>query len=65
MHFAVGLVLLGVGILLMMNPSWVIKRLGNAYLRSGGELRKEWNRFGFEIFGAVLAVVGFLILFRG
>lgn len=65
MQFVFGLILVGIGILLMLNPNAVINRLGNVYLRSGGELRKEWNRFGFEVLGAVLAVLGFLMLFRG
>jgi len=53
-----------VGIGCLVNPDWGIKHFGSISLRTGGELRREWNRVGFQIVGAVMTAFVIYIVFH-
>jgi hypothetical protein len=50
----------GIGIAHIFKPDWFMKRSG---VRKGGEMLTEWNRFGFQIAGAVFAGVAIYMLY--
>jgi hypothetical protein len=53
-------VFLCVGIANVINPDWFIRRSG---VRKGGELLTDWNRWEFQIVGAIFAGFAVYLLY--
>ena len=53
-------IFLGVGIAHIINPDWFIKRSG---VRKGGEMLTDWNRFQFQVAGAIFAGLAAYLLY--
>jgi hypothetical protein len=49
------------GIAHIIKPDWFIKRSG---VRKGGELLTDWNRFSFQIAGAIFAGFAAYVLYH-
>jgi hypothetical protein len=49
-----------IGIAHVFNPAWFMRRSG---VRKGGAMLTEWNRLGFQIAGAIFAVVALYMLY--
>jgi len=64
--FLIGLLVCfaAIGIGCLVNPDWGIKHFGSIHLRAGGDLRREWNRVGVQIAGAVMTAFVLYLVFH-
>ncbi len=53
-----------IGIGCFVNPDWGMKHFGSIQLRAGGDLRREWNRIGVQLAGAVMTAFALYVLFH-
>ena len=58
----VALAIAGIGCL--VSPDWGIKYFGSIRLRTGGDLRREWNRVQVQLVGAVITAFVLYLVFH-